>query len=281
MTLVKEYHRPQTLDEALALLRRDATTVPLAGGTHLVPALTASAVVDLQALGLDELVVDGSRANFGAMVRLQRLVDSARDQVGEFVAEAARREGPRTYRNAATIGGTIAIGDPSSCLLIALLVLDAEVQLRLPDPAIVSLDRLLDDPHKFLGGGLITGVTALSAAGAPGVALATVARTPRDKPIVAAAVRMAQTGELDSDLCSDVRIALAGVTDRPIRAYEAEERLKGQPFEKGLVDAAVTAALTGLHVPSDFKGSQEYRCSMAGALAWRALQEACSKLKNG
>jgi CO/xanthine dehydrogenase FAD-binding subunit len=277
MTPLKEYYRPQTLDEALALLRRDAATVPLAGGTHLVPALTASAVVDLQALGLDELVVDGPRANFGAMVRLQRLVESARDQVGEFVAEAARREGPLTYRNAATIGGTIAIGDPSSCLLIALLVLDAEVQLRLPDPATVSLDRLLDNPHKFLGGGLITGVTALSAAGAPGVAMATVARTPRDRPIVAAAVRVAHTGEP----CGDVHIALAGVADRPVRAYEAEERLKGQPLEKSVVDEAVATALTCLHVPSDFKGSQEYRCSMAAALAWRALQEACGKLKNG
>ncbi len=277
MTLLKEYYRPQTLDEALALLRRDAATVPLAGGTHLVPALTASAVVDLQALGLDKLVIDGPRVNLGAMVRLQRLVESAHDQVGEFVAEAARREGPRTYRNAATIGGTIAIGDPSSCLLIALLVLDAEVQLRLPDPATVSLDRLLDDPHKFLGGGLITGVTALSAASAPGVAMAVVARTPRDKPIVAAAVRVAHAGEPRTD----VRVALAGIVDRPVRVYEAEERLKGQPFEKGLVDTAVAAALAGLHMPSDFKGSQEYRCSMAATLAWRALQEACGKLKNG
>ncbi len=277
MTLLKEYYRPQTLDEALALLRRDAATVPLAGGTHLVPALTTSAVVDLQELGLDELVAEGPRINFGAMVRLQRLVESARDQVGEFVAEAARREGPLTYRNAATIGGTIAIGDPSSCLLIALLVLDAEVQLRLPDPATVSLDRLLDDPHKFLGGGLITGVTALSAASAPGVAMAAVARTPRDKPIVAAAVRVAPTGELNGD----VRIALTGVADRPVRAYEAEERLKGQPLEKRLADEAVARTLTCLHVPSDFKGSQEYRCSMAAVLVWRALQEACGKLKNG
>jgi CO/xanthine dehydrogenase FAD-binding subunit len=277
MTLLKEYYRPQTLDEALALLRRDAATVPLGGGTHLVPALTTSAVVDLQALGLDELVIDGPRVNFGAMVRLQRLVKPARDQVGDFVAEAARREGPRTYRNAATIGGTIAIGDPSSCLLIALLALDAEVQLRLPDPATVSLDRLLDNPHKFLGGGLITSVTALSAAGVPGLAMEVVARTPRDKPIVAAAVRVAPAGEL----CGDVRIALAGVADRPVRAYEAEERLKGQPFEKGLVDKAVAAALAGLYVPSDFKGSHEYRRSMAATLAWRALQEACDKLKNG
>ena len=277
MPAIKEYYRPQTLDEALALLRRDETTIPLAGGTHLVPTPNAPAVVDLQALGLDELAVEGSHIHIGAMARLQRLVESAPDQVGEFMAEAARWEGPLTYRNAATVGGTIAIGDPSSCLLIALLVLGAEVHLRLPDPATVSLDRLLDAPRKFLGGGLITGITALSATGAPGVALATVARTPRDKPIVAAAARVSDTDRP----CGDVRIALAGVADRPIRVYEAEARLKGQAFEKGLVDEALAAALTGLHMPSDFKGSREYRCSMATVLTWRALQEACEKLKNG
>ena len=35
MLRIKEYHRPQTLDDALELLQRDRTTVPLAGGTGL------------------------------------------------------------------------------------------------------------------------------------------------------------------------------------------------------------------------------------------------------
>ena len=274
MPRIKEYHRPKTLDETLRLLQRNQVSAPLAGGTSLLPARAANvqAVVDLQAVGLDSLSVEGFHIHVGSMVCLQRLVESA--QVGEFLAEAARLEGPLTYRNAATLGGTIATGDPLSHVLIALLVLDAEVHLRLPDPASVSLDRILDDPHKFLNGGLITGITALSAPGAPGTAMARVARTPRDKPIVAVAVRVTREG----DLCGGVRIALAGVADRPIRAHDAEDRLKGQPFDKKLVDVAVRAVIQPLHPPSDFRGSSEYRCEMAAVLTRRALLEACGKL---
>jgi carbon-monoxide dehydrogenase medium subunit len=275
MSRISEYRRPDTLDEVLNLLQRDQTTAPLAGGTDLVPsqASDVQTVVDLQALGLNHLSVEGFRVRIGAMVPLQRLIESPAG--GEFLAEAARLEGPITYRNAATVGGIIATGASLSQVLIALLTLDAEVHLRLPDPAIVSLDRMLDKPRKFLSGGLITGITALSADGAPGVAMARVARTPRDKPIVAVAVRVTREG----DLCGGVRIALAGVADRPIRAYEAEDRLNGEPFDKGLVDIAVAVVAEHLNPPSDFKGSSEYRREMAAVLTRRSLLAACEKLK--
>ena len=57
-----EYHRPQTLEDALELLQRiEPVTVPLAGGTNLNSPASASgqssasalAVVDLQSLGLN------------------------------------------------------------------------------------------------------------------------------------------------------------------------------------------------------------------------------------
>ena len=274
MLRISEYHRPKTLDDALALLQRDETTAPLAGGTGLLPSLAPNveSVVDLQALGLHGLSVEGFHLHIGAMVPLQRVVESP--VVGEFLVGSACLEGPITYRNAATIGGIIASGDALSHLLIALLVLETQVHLRLPGPAMVSLDRILDGPRKFLAGGLITGLTALSAEGAPGTALARVARTPRDKPIVAVAVRVTREG----DLCGGVHIALAGVADRPLRVYETEDRLKGQPFDKGLVDTAVTTLLEQLDPPSDFRGSSEYRREMAVALTRRALLEACEKL---
>ena len=274
MLRINSYHRPKTLDDALELLQRDETAVPMAGGTNLLPSQDprVQTVVDLQALGLDELSVEGFHLHIGAMAPLQRLVESP--TAGEFLAEAAHLEGPITYRNAATVGGVIATGDALSHLLIALLALDTEVHLRLPDPATVSLDRILDAPRKFLDGGLITGVTALSADGAPGTAMFRVARTPRDKPIVAVAVRVTR----DGDLCGGLNIALAGVADRPVRAYEAEDRLKGQPFDKGLVDVAVTTLVEHLDPPSDFKGSSEYRREMAAVLTRRALLEACEKL---
>ena len=277
MLRINEYFRPQTLDDALTLLQRDQATVPLAGGTKLVPSRVpdAQAVVDLQSLGLDELSAEGLHVRIGAMVPLQRLAESP--PVGELLAESAHLDGPLTYRNAATLGGIIATGDPLSHLLIALLALDTEVHLRLPDPATVSLERILDAPRNYLDGGLITGITALSADGAPGTAIARVARTPRDKPIVAVAVRVT----LEGNLCGGLRIALAGVADRPICAYQAEDRVKGQPCDKGLVDTAVAAVVESLSPPSDFRASSEYRREMAAVLTRRALMEACEELEKG
>ena len=74
--MIIEYHRPETLQDALALLARsEPVTLPLAGGTALDHSSAQQlVVVDLQALKLDAI---RSRRNFldlGAMVKLQSLM---------------------------------------------------------------------------------------------------------------------------------------------------------------------------------------------------------------
>jgi carbon-monoxide dehydrogenase medium subunit len=268
---VKEYYRPGSLDEALTLMRRSGV-LPLAGGQHVIAAQRrdVQAFVDLQALGLDGLTVEAGRLNIGAMVRLQQLVESP--QVGSLLAEAAQREGPLTYRCAATVGGTIVTHDPLSYLLLSLLVLDAQVTVqRVGGSRTISLDEMLDDPGCALGGGLITGVS--TPAGTAGSAIASVARTPRDRPIVAAVVRLTRRG----DACGEVRIALGGVADRPICARQAETRLTARRFDEQFAGEVASQIAAGLQPPADFRGSAAYRREMAAVLVRRALVEAWSK----
>jgi carbon-monoxide dehydrogenase medium subunit len=52
----------------------------------------------------------------------------------------------------------------------------------------------------------------------------------------------------------------------------------GQPFDTGVMDAAMTAMVEHLNPPSDFKGSSEYRREMAAVLTRRTLLEAWGKL---
>ena len=268
---IKEYHRPATLNQALSLLQRPGA-LPLAGGQSLLaePRDDMHAVVDLQALGLDSLQVEGERLTIGAMVRLQQLVESP--HAGPLLAEAARREGPLTYRYAATVGGTIVTHDASSYLLLSLLVMDAEVEVqRVDGRRVFCLDELLDDPAAALKGGLITGVSAL--AKATGSAIAGVARTPRDKPIVVVVVRLARQG----DACREARIALGGVAARPLRAHQAEEELTGRRFNERLVGEVAARGVASLQPPADFRGSADYRREMATVLTRRALLEVWSK----
>ncbi|MCS7261362.1 MAG: FAD binding domain-containing protein [Anaerolineae bacterium] len=271
MMRVKAYYRPHTLEEALRLLHSE-DAVPLAGGQQLLAEERheAQAVVDLQALGLDRIEMEGERLRIGAMVRLQQLVDAPHGS--SFLAEAAHRDGPLTYRNAATVGGTIVTHDPLSCLLLSLLVLDAEVEVQRRDGALmVALEQLVTDPAHWLQRGLVTAVMVTLRAG--GTAMAVVARTPRDRPTVAVVARVVRQG----DRCAEVRLAWGGVAAYPLRAHAVEQALSSQTLEDAHIEAAVAPVIAALQPRSDFRGSAEYRRAMIGVLTRRALWEAWSK----
>ena len=73
--MITTYHRPSTLDEALALLSQP-NTVPLGGGTFLSqPTTDPVSVVDLQRLGLDSLRINGNELQIGATCTLQALLE--------------------------------------------------------------------------------------------------------------------------------------------------------------------------------------------------------------
>lgn len=247
---VQAYHRPESVEAALTLLGRSGVrTAVIAGGTHITPRLKEDVdeVVDLQAVGLDEVQHTETGMTLGAMVRLQSIVDD--EDAPELLRQTARQVGPNTFRHQGTIGGAIVAADPVSELLAALLVLQAEVTVtngegerRLP------LAEFLPDPGRAgdgsgkaaLDGGLLT---AVSLAKTGDTARARVARTPADAPIVAAVARRDNGGEQ--------YLALCGVSQTPT-----------------LVDAG---DLDSLDPPSDFLGSSEYRKEMAKVLAERVL----------
>ena len=102
--MVTAYHRPQTLDEVLALLARP-NTVPLGGGTLLSrPTADRVEVVDLQDLGLNSINKKGSELEIGATVTLQELFESK--DCPEALKTAIKFEAPLNIRNSATVAGT-------------------------------------------------------------------------------------------------------------------------------------------------------------------------------
>ncbi len=242
MPTVLAYHRPRSLDDAWALLSHPGHAL-LAGGTLIVPAARRPndqgvTLVDLQALGLETLEIDGNRLNLGAMVRLGDLLLDSRTP--RLLADLCRRELPSTLRNAATVGGTVGsaglakAGD--SVLLAGLLVHDAAVALH------GAADRPLADYLDTKPAGIITAVSVET--GGDG-AIAVTGRTPADVPIVAAIGRRTPSG---------IRLALTGVAAAPV-----------------LVDPADPTV--GLAPLADFRGSSDYRLHLASTLAVRVVQE--------
>ena len=102
-------------------------------------------------------------------------------------------------------------------------------------------------------------------------------RTPRDRPIVCAAAYL----RLEGKVCQEVRLALGGVGDRPLRASLAERHLVGKEPSAERLEEAATLAAKPLDPPGDFRGSGEYRRAMAEVLARRALMAAKEQVEAG
>lgn len=244
MPILKAYHRPSTLDEALKLLSRsNISTAVIGGGTYITAHMDDSVdeAVDLQALGLTQLHLSGDRLTLGAMVRLQTLIEDNR--IPGWLREATGREGPNTFRHAATVGGVVVGANAESELLAALLVSETQVQVQSTRGSqSFALADFLRDVPAALNGGL---VTAVSLATGGKAASARVARTPADAPIVAAVARQDANGK--------IHLALCGVAATPV-----------------LIEPDVVASL---NPPADFRGSTEYRRHMAQTLAARVVAE--------
>ncbi|MFZ5916557.1 MAG: FAD binding domain-containing protein [Chloroflexota bacterium] len=279
MARVQTYHRPQTLAEALTLLARSGWTgAPLAGGTALVPRLvradnTVQAVIDLSDLGLDAITCQDGWLRLGATATLADVTENevCVSVAGGLLDRAARMSATVNVRNAATVGGTVAAGDPASAFLLALLLLDAEVLIQtLGGEFTMPLGGFLHAPAQALNGSLLTEVRLALPNDQVGAGLARLGRTPQDRPIVMAAALLAREGSVAARL----RLALGGVAGVPVRATTVEEALTGRPFTAEALAGALTGWAALLKPPGDFRGSAEYRRVMAPILARRALQEA-------
>ena len=240
MPQIKAYHRPASVEDVLQLVARPGiNSVVVGGGTHITPHMDDrfEEVVDLQAAGLDQISFQHEKLTLGAMTRLQTLVDDAR--MPPLIRETARREGPNTLRQAATIGGLVVGADWESELLAALLVFEAIVTVRtLNDTRAIPLSTFLADVAANLNGGLATDVS-LATSGQ--TASERVARTPADKPIVAVVGRRDGTDKH--------HLAFCGLAQTPLLL---------QPEQ-----------LDTITPPADFRGSSDYRRQMAILLAER------------
>lgn len=255
--MIRAYHRPQTLDEALQLIaRREPRTLPLGGGTVLSrPQPESVEVVDLQALALNAIRLKGKELEIGATATLQSLLESG--DVPEPLKETIHREAPLNIRDMATAAGTIVACDGRSPFVSALLALDARLtiddgrQTKDGQRSIVrGLGEILPLRQEFLRGKLITQITIPLQVK---FAYAAVSRTPADKPIVSAALAQWPSGR--------ARLVIGGFGASPSLAMDGTE-----------AEGLETAARNACHEATDEWAGAEYRMDAAAILAKRCLE---------
>ena len=82
-------------------------------------------------------------------------------------------------------------------------------------------------------------------------------------------------------VCADVKIALGAVAPTPIRAYAAEDMLRGQTITPDLLAKVAQAAQACASPIDDVRGSAAHRKDLAGVLTQRTLEQAIAMAKTG
>lgn len=281
-----EYAAPQTLDEAVALLReKDGEAKVLSGGQSLMPLLNMrlarpELLVDLARVpGLDFVRFEGNGVRIGAMTR-QRTVELSAEvrERHPLLYTAVRHIAHPQNRNQGTVGGSLAHADPAAELPALATLLDARMHVIGPEGErtvgaseffVTYLTTCLDVAE------ILTGVEFPLLEAGTGWSFQEVARRHGDFALAGAIA----TAGLDSEgRCRNVRLALFGVADRPLRMKEVEASLEGERADASRLEEAARAAAAAIEEPlSDVHATAEYRRDLARVMARRALAEAVAR----
>lgn len=264
-----DYYSPQSLEEAIVYLTRHKGEVGvLAGGTDSVNSirqrvasprylLSLKRVSSLRYISLDQ---EAHKLRVGPMTTLAELsYSSLIAQIFPILAEAAGRVGSVQIRNRGTIGGNICNASPAADTLPALLVLQGNVRVTGAEGTrIVPLEQFFVGPGKTI----LRVDEILSEVQIPlppeesaGIYLKQGIRKAMDIATVGVGVFVV-FASAKRDLCEDIRIGLGSVAPTPIRAYRAEQWLKGKPLQEVLIREAAREAGNEIHPISDIRALQ-------------------------
>ena len=282
-----EYHTPATLDEALSLLQEYGFEAKiLTGGQSLLPMMKLRLaepehLIDLNGIpGLAYIREEGGHLKIGGLTREAEMEASglirARlpilHDTGTLIADPQ-------VRNLGTLGGNLAHGDPGNDHPATMLALGAQVIATGPNGqrTIPITDFFVDfyttalEPEEIL-----TEVQIPLPPPGSGGAYLKLERKVGDYATVgvAAQVTLDATGR-----CTQAGIGLTNVSYVPVKATEAEARLRGSSLAEADLDEAARLAAAASRPSSDLRGSEEYKRAMVRVLTKRALQRAVERAR--
>jgi xanthine dehydrogenase FAD-binding subunit len=277
-----QFHAPQTLDEALEILRDNTAACVLAGGTDVmvrvrrgvVPAerttlLSVHRIVGMRGCRREngELVV-GAATTAADLGREPLVVECA-----PILAHVADRLASAQVRNAATIGGNLANASPAGDLINPLLLLDARLVLASsrgrrtvavdefftgPGESVLQPDELLvevridvpspDRIFRFRKAGT---------------------RPAMECSVVTVGLAFTPTGQV----LEQVRVAFGSSAPTPLRGRKTEAVLEGRRATPEVVERAARTAEEEVSPISDIRGSECYRRALVGAFVTRLLHD--------
>jgi CO/xanthine dehydrogenase FAD-binding subunit len=272
------FERAERLADACDLLREHGEGAKvIAGGQSLLPLVNLGlvqpeVVIDISrvAAGRDVSLADGF-VTVGALMTHARLAaDSLAAGTQPLLGAAARKIGNARVRARGTLGGSLAHGDPAAELPLVMVALGATYEVT--DGHLAREVRA----EEFHLGFLTTALAIdelVAAARVPrlgpgwGWSFQEVSRRDGDFAIAAAAVLV----RIADGVIVESRVAVGGVSDRPVRLADVEIGLTGATV--GQIGDRL-GPIQGIRPISDTSASAGYRAHLARVLVTRALAEA-------
>ncbi len=272
------YLRPQTLREALTELAARPLTV-LAGGTDFYASRAGQAitepVLDITAIPELKLISDvGTHWRIGAAVTWSQIVRTPLSEQLTALQSAAREIGGVQVQNMATLAGNICNASPAADGIVALLALDAQIEL-----ASVSGQRTLALTEFVLGARktarlpseLVTGILVPMRK----TARSSFLKLGHRRYLVISIAMVSVLLELDSaGAIAYAAVAVGSCSAVAQRLPALEHRLLGRRASSDVLALFHSDDLSPLTPIDDVRGSADYRRDIALTLVKRALGEA-------
>lgn len=301
-----DYHEPRTIDEACELLHRygeDARV--LAGGTALVlfmrqGLLDPACLINIQYLS--ELAGIESRDSAPpsessahrpeSLIRLGALTTHSQASDSPLIrerypalTETFRHVATPRIRNAGTVGGNLAHGDPHLDPPVTLLALDAiAVAQSTGGQRSLPLTSFFRDYYEtaLATDEILTQVLLPPLEPRSGAAfIKFLPRSQDDYATVDVAAWVQFGSGSDREKLADVRIALGSVGPTPFRALEAEGLLRNERIGDEVLAEAGERAAAACDPEDDVRGSAAYKREVVKVVVRRAVRQAMENARNG
>jgi len=259
-----EYHKPTSLDDALAKLKASDDAMLISGGMTLLPTMkqrlaSPSDLIDLSGIdGLSGISRNGDTLTIGAMTCHADVASSAEVKKSiPALAHLAEHIGDPQVRNRGTIGGSIANADPAADYPAAVLGLNATIETNARK--IAADDFFIDLFETALEENEIIIAVHFAVPDQAGYAKF-------ENP----ASGYAMVGVMVAKFGNDVRVSLTGAGPNAVRITDMENAL-AKNFSPNAV-ANISVPADGLN--SDMHASAEYRAHLVTVMAGRAVKAA-------
>ncbi len=284
----KNYLIPHSLKEAVILLDQAPKSLKIiAGGTDLLLDIQQGRIPQVETLldineipDLQKLELQQECLYIGAAVPLKQVTNSPLVNFhAEALAEASGLVGGPQIRNSATLGGNVAHALPAADGTVALLALDAEVEILNSNGkhrmALIELfigpGRSKLDPQGDILVGFYLPIRKEGQS-------SSFSRIMRPQGVALPILNVAIWLERKENKISDIRIVLGPAGPIPQRSVMAEQVLLDKVPDESLKKQAIEALLTSSHFrTSPHRATADYRKHLCSILFEQAFENAWNR----